>query len=40
LDAAALESEGAAVGLRPAGRVDVPPADDYLGSTVVMLERP
>ena len=29
-----------ASGLRPAGRLEVPPADGYLGSTVVVLERP
>ena len=38
--ATALESEAAALGLRPTGRLEVPPADDYLGSTVVILERP
>ena len=40
LDADALEAEAATVGLRPAGRLEVPPADGYLGSTVVVLERP
>ncbi len=40
LDAGALESEAATLGLRPAGRLEVPPADGYLGSTVVVLERP
>ena len=40
LDAEALESEAATLGLRPAGRLEVPPDDDYLGSTVVILERP
>lgn len=36
LDAATLEREGAAVGLRPASRMEIPPTDDYVGSTVVM----
>jgi SAM-dependent methyltransferase len=40
LDADALEAEAEASGLRPAGRLQVPPADGYLGSTVVILERP
>jgi cyclopropane fatty-acyl-phospholipid synthase-like methyltransferase len=40
LDADTLEAEAAASGLRPAGRLEVPPADGYLGSTVVILERP
>ena len=40
LDADALEAEAATLGLRPAGRLEVPPADGYLGSTVVILERP
>jgi SAM-dependent methyltransferase len=40
LDAGALEAEAAAAGLSPAGRLEVPPADGYLGSTVVILERP
>jgi hypothetical protein len=40
LDADALEAEAEASGLRPAGRLEVPPADGYLGSTVVILERP
>jgi SAM-dependent methyltransferase len=40
LDAGALEAEGATAGLRPGGRLEVPPADGYLGSTVVILERP
>jgi predicted RNA methylase len=40
LDADALEAEAAAPGLRPGGRLEVAPADGYLGSTVVILERP
>ena len=40
LDADALEVEAATSGLRPAGRLEVPSADGYLGSTVVVLERP
>ncbi|OLE36802.1 MAG: hypothetical protein AUG48_06255 [Actinobacteria bacterium 13_1_20CM_3_68_9] len=38
MDAGALEAEGATVGLRPGGRLDVPPADGYLGSVVVILD--
>jgi SAM-dependent methyltransferase len=38
LDAGALEVEAATLGLRPAGRLEVPPVDDYLDSTVVILE--
>jgi SAM-dependent methyltransferase len=40
LDADALEAEAATPGLRPAGRLEVPPVDGYFGSTVVILERP
>ena len=40
LSADALESEAKALGMQPAGRLDIPPADGYLGSTVVVLERP
>ena len=40
LDPDTLEAEGATAGLRPGGRLEVPPADGYLGSTVVILERP
>lgn len=40
LEADALEAEAATAGLRPAGRLEVTPADGYLGSTVVILERP
>ena len=32
-----IEEEGAAVGLRPLPRLDVPQTDEYVGSTVVML---
>ena len=39
LDAEALEAEGATAGLRPGSRLEVPSADGYLGSTVVILER-
>jgi SAM-dependent methyltransferase len=37
LDADTLEHEAVAAGLRPAGRVPVPPTPDYVGSTVVVL---
>lgn len=37
LDAAALEREGAAAGLRPAGRRRIPATAEHIGSTVVML---
>ena len=40
LEADALEAEAATPGLRPAGRLEVPATDGYLGSTVVLLERP
>lgn len=40
LDAATLEAEAERVGLVPAGRTDVPPTLDHVGSTVVLLERP
>lgn len=40
LDADALEAEAATPGLRPAGRLEVPPTDGYFGSTVVLLGRP
>jgi SAM-dependent methyltransferase len=40
LDADTLEAEGATAGLRPGGRIEVPPADGYLGATVVILEHP
>jgi len=38
LDAAALEAEAAQMGLRAVCRLDVPPADGYLGSVVVVME--
>ena len=37
LDAAGLEAEAAAVGLQPIDRLDVPPSDGYLGSTILVL---
>lgn len=36
LDADTLESEGEAVGLEPASRLEISPTDDHVGSTVVM----
>jgi SAM-dependent methyltransferase len=39
LDAAALEEEALAAGLRPAGRRAISPTDAHVGSTVVLLER-
>jgi SAM-dependent methyltransferase len=36
LSAAELEREGAAVGLQPAGRIEIPPTADHVGSVVVM----
>ena len=36
LDPGTLESEGVSAGLRPVGRVAVPPTADYAGSTVVV----
>ncbi|HZE05591.1 MAG TPA: class I SAM-dependent methyltransferase [Solirubrobacteraceae bacterium] len=36
LDAATLEEEGRTCGLRPIGRVPIPPTEDYVGSTVVV----
>lgn len=38
LDAAQLEREGVAAGLRPAGRTVVAPTADHVGSVVVMLD--
>jgi SAM-dependent methyltransferase len=40
VDADALEREGEAAGLRPAERVPVPAMDGYVGSVIVVLERP
>jgi SAM-dependent methyltransferase len=40
LDADLLEAQAAGAGLAPVERLDVPSADGYLGSTVVLLERP
>jgi SAM-dependent methyltransferase len=40
LTASDLEAEAEAAGMRPAGRIPVPPADGYIGSTVVVTERP
>ena len=34
-----LEREGAAVGLRPAGRLSIEPSADHVGSVVVIMER-
>jgi SAM-dependent methyltransferase len=39
LTAAMLEDEAAEIGLRPAGRREVPMTDEHVGSTVVLLER-
>jgi SAM-dependent methyltransferase len=39
LSAEALEAEGAAVGLNPAGRRQIPPTEAHVGSTVVLFER-
>jgi SAM-dependent methyltransferase len=39
LDASTLETEAESVGLRPAGRRSVPPTEDHVGSTVVLLEK-
>jgi SAM-dependent methyltransferase len=40
LTASDLEAEAAAAGMRPAERVPVPPADGYIGSTIVVTEHP
>jgi SAM-dependent methyltransferase len=40
LTASDLESEAEAAGMRPAERIPVPPADGYIGSTIVVTERP
>lgn len=39
LDAATLEDEAKQAGLRTAGRRTIPPTDEHVGSTVVLLER-
>jgi SAM-dependent methyltransferase len=39
LDAATLEDEAREAGLGPAGRLTVPPTDEHVGSTVVLLEK-
>jgi SAM-dependent methyltransferase len=39
LSAATLEREAADAGLRPAGRREVPPTEDHVGSVVVLLRR-
>jgi SAM-dependent methyltransferase len=39
LTAEALEQEAAEVGLRPAGRREIPATESHVGSTVVLLER-
>jgi SAM-dependent methyltransferase len=39
LSPAALEAEGRAAGLRPQGRIELPPTDDHVGSLVVTMER-
>lgn len=39
LDPARLEREAHEAGLRPAGRLTVPPTDAHVGSTVVLLEK-
>lgn len=40
LTAETLESEGRAAGLKPARRRSIPPTEDHVGSTVVLLEAP
>ena len=39
LDAPTLEGEAELAGLRPAGRRVIPPTDEHVGSTVVLLEK-
>jgi SAM-dependent methyltransferase len=39
LDASTLEAEAAGAGFRPAGRREIPPTLDHVGSTAVLLER-
>jgi SAM-dependent methyltransferase len=36
LDPVTLEREGEAIGLRPASRMEIPPTEYYVGSTIVM----
>lgn len=38
LDATRLEEEGSLAGLRPVGRRPVPPTEEHVGSTVVLME--
>jgi SAM-dependent methyltransferase len=40
LTASDLEAEAEAAGMRPAERIPVPPADGYVGSTIVVTEHP
>jgi SAM-dependent methyltransferase len=40
LDAGGLEAEAASAGLRPVGRLAIAAEDGYVGSTVVIVERP
>jgi SAM-dependent methyltransferase len=40
IDPESLQVEAEATGLRPTGRLSIPAEDDYLGSTVVLAERP
>lgn len=39
LDASTLEAEAETAGLKPAGRRTIPPSDDHVGSTAVLLRR-
>lgn len=39
LSASELEAEAEEAGMRPAERIPVPPADGYIGSTIVVMER-
>ena len=39
LSAETLEEEGRSVGLRPAGRREIPPTEEHVGSTVVLFEK-
>jgi SAM-dependent methyltransferase len=40
LEPSALEREGEAAGLAPCGRVRIPAANGYIGSVIVLMERP